>query len=294
MKRVLLEMARIVRASVRRRDTDHPVFHGCWDWHSAVHGHWALLRVARVTGRRDLGREVASRLTAKGLAAEARRLHRHPAFETPYGRAWFLRLALESREEPLVKMGDSLADTLLDRYRRVPPHPLSAEYGSASWALVQLHEYLLFRKKEKSGLNQVKRWIRDRFVRSDDRVGLDRDRSAPEFFSLMGAWAYLVAKTQDAGTLKGFLRRHRAAFRDLKPVIPLPNAYRMDRSHLPQSHHLGMNWSRAWALKALGWEPAWRAHVRAGLAAHRRWAGDFLLYDHWIPQFAIYAMTEGT
>ena len=21
----------------------HPIFHGSWDWHSACHGHWALL-----------------------------------------------------------------------------------------------------------------------------------------------------------------------------------------------------------------------------------------------------------
>jgi hypothetical protein len=24
----------------------HPVFHGCFDWHSAVHGHWLLARAA--------------------------------------------------------------------------------------------------------------------------------------------------------------------------------------------------------------------------------------------------------
>ena len=25
----------------------HPAFYGCFDWHSAVHGHWAMVRVLR-------------------------------------------------------------------------------------------------------------------------------------------------------------------------------------------------------------------------------------------------------
>lgn len=26
----------------------HPAFYGCFDWHSAVHGHWMLVRLLRV------------------------------------------------------------------------------------------------------------------------------------------------------------------------------------------------------------------------------------------------------
>ena len=25
----------------------HPAFYGCFDWHSAVHGHWLLVRLLR-------------------------------------------------------------------------------------------------------------------------------------------------------------------------------------------------------------------------------------------------------
>ncbi|MEM7386358.1 MAG: DUF2891 family protein [Verrucomicrobiota bacterium] len=31
----------------RPRDL-HPVFYGCYDWHSAVHAHWSLVRIARL------------------------------------------------------------------------------------------------------------------------------------------------------------------------------------------------------------------------------------------------------
>lgn len=26
----------------------HPVFYGCFDWHSAVHGHWMLVRLLKL------------------------------------------------------------------------------------------------------------------------------------------------------------------------------------------------------------------------------------------------------
>ena len=64
-----------------------------------------------------------------------------------------------------------------------------------------------------------------------------------------------------------------------------------------------MNWSRAWALRALArrapdaatrarLENAYLEHVRAGMRQHAAHAGDFMAYDHWVPQFAVYALTE--
>ena len=49
----LIELGRAIHTAAQREDTGHAVFHGCYDWHSAVHAHWALLRVARVTGQTE-------------------------------------------------------------------------------------------------------------------------------------------------------------------------------------------------------------------------------------------------
>src|SRR5260221_11844657 len=38
-----------------------PVFYGCYDWHSAVHGHWLLARLARRSEERRVGKECRSR-----------------------------------------------------------------------------------------------------------------------------------------------------------------------------------------------------------------------------------------
>jgi hypothetical protein len=90
------------------------LFAGSWDWHSAVHAHWALLSIARVHGDADLERWTVARLTDKALSAELVFLKsvtavKHP--EHPYGWSWLLLLLweLDKRGTP-PKAARTLAD----------------------------------------------------------------------------------------------------------------------------------------------------------------------------------------
>ncbi|MGH3388409.1 MAG: DUF2891 family protein, partial [Actinomadura sp.] len=81
--------------------TYHPAFYGSYDWHSAVHMHWLLVRLLR--RHRPVIDEAAVRavldrhLTPEHGAAEAAYLRADPTFERPYGWAWLLALAAECR-----------------------------------------------------------------------------------------------------------------------------------------------------------------------------------------------------
>ncbi len=81
-----------------------PAFYGCYDWHSAVHGHWLLARLARQFPDAPFAakaREALDKsLTAANIAAEVRYLEGtgRATFERPYGLAWLLQLAAELRE----------------------------------------------------------------------------------------------------------------------------------------------------------------------------------------------------
>ena len=96
----------------------HPVFYGCFDWHSSVHGHWLLVRLLR-GGKLppELSLEVVNALkqsfTDEGVAAEVAYFEAEgrKTFERPYGVAWFLQLTTELREwdDPL---GDQWLNTL--------------------------------------------------------------------------------------------------------------------------------------------------------------------------------------
>src|ERR1043165_8046211 len=53
-----------------------PAFHGCYDWHSAVHGHWLLVRLARTFPEAPFAARardaVAKSLTPANIEAEVR------------------------------------------------------------------------------------------------------------------------------------------------------------------------------------------------------------------------------
>jgi hypothetical protein len=79
-----------------------PVFYGCLDWHSAVHGHWLLARLARyfpeASFQTTVREALAQSFTPEKIQGEIAHLHKHPYFECPYGLAWLLQLAAELRE----------------------------------------------------------------------------------------------------------------------------------------------------------------------------------------------------
>ncbi len=76
-----------------------PAFYGCFDWHSAVHGHWLLVRLVRLFPDAPFAKEaraaLAESLTPKNVAGEVDYvLHEdRVSFERPYGLAWLLRLS---------------------------------------------------------------------------------------------------------------------------------------------------------------------------------------------------------
>lgn len=77
----------------------HPAFFGCFDWHSAVHGHWAMLRVAdeaeNLPEKPALVAALSRHLTPENLAQELASIGKIEPFETPYGFGWGLRLGQE-------------------------------------------------------------------------------------------------------------------------------------------------------------------------------------------------------
>ena len=81
-----------------------PAFYGCLDWHSSVHGHWLLARLARLypdSAYAAPAREaLAQSLTEDNLLVESRYVSAkgRRSFERPYGIAWLLQLATELEE----------------------------------------------------------------------------------------------------------------------------------------------------------------------------------------------------
>src|SRR5882757_3099211 len=134
-----------------------PAFYGCYDWHSSVHGHWLLARLARTfpdapfaaTAREALQQSI----TKEHIAVEVAYLKAdgRASFERPYGLAWLLQLGAELREwdDPLGRELSSrlqpLESAAADRLKTWLPklsHPVrSGEHSQTAFALGLILDY---------------------------------------------------------------------------------------------------------------------------------------------------------
>ncbi|HXJ68244.1 MAG TPA: DUF2891 family protein, partial [Verrucomicrobiae bacterium] len=120
-----------------------PAFHGSFDWHSAVHGHWTVARSARLhpdaAWAEPARAALARSLTPENLARELAFLEKRPGFERPYGLAWLLQLAAELRawnhaparrwSESLAPLEELAAGRLIEWATRLPWPVRSGEHS---------------------------------------------------------------------------------------------------------------------------------------------------------------------
>lgn len=107
----------------------HPIFFGCFDWHSSVHGYWSMVTLLKQFHDMDRAEEVKSilkeRITPENVATEVAFLEKpvNKSFERTYGWAWVLKLSetLYNWDDPMAKeLYENimpLADVMVDRYK---------------------------------------------------------------------------------------------------------------------------------------------------------------------------------
>ncbi len=277
-----------IRAEVHRQDTDHPLFHGCWDWHSAVHGHWALLAGATLLGTTDDVDWVAARLKSRGMDQEFDTLAADPTFERPYGRAWLLRLVLTfeqlTGDHSLRQRTQEGADALQQWLSTSLLSPDIGEYQNPAWALLQLYAWATHIEDQPTR-QWVEHVVHARFLGRN--TTLTQDVSAPgEFFSRWSVQATLIHTVLGPETLRMWLQQQRIERGHLQLVNTLHSA-----------HHLAIHASRSWGLSCIAsataqphWAQAHQAHIQASVDLHPHWRHDRRAYTHWVPQFTIYAL----
>jgi hypothetical protein len=84
-----------------------PSFYGCFDWHSGVHNHWALVKLLKtypnIAEAGDIKKKLEKSFDAQNILKEVEyfKSHEYPdeyaevEFEFPYGRSWLLKVADE-------------------------------------------------------------------------------------------------------------------------------------------------------------------------------------------------------
>jgi hypothetical protein len=285
-----------------------PSFYGCFDWHSAVHGHWLLVRALRTwpgAGFAAPARAALNRnLTPANLAREAgyMRANGRESFERPYGLAWLLKLAAELRswDDPdAARWSESLRPAevaAVARLRAWLPklsHPVRVgEHSQTAFALSFLLDYA-----RQVGDKEFARLVEERI-----RAYYLGDRACPVSYEPSGE-DFLSPCLAEADAVRRVLPRPEFArwFEAFLPRIPLAPATVTDRSDPKLAHLEGLNLSRAWMLEgiadALGPRRARHASIARLAAAHREAGleavtGEHYAGGHWLGSFAVYLVTR--
>ena len=291
-----------------------PAFFGCYDWHSAVHGHWLLVRLARSFPESSLVPKaraaLGTSLTPEKILAEARYLEGEgrASFERPYGLAWLLQLAAELRRwedgdarrwrgalEPLEA---GVAARLRDWIPKLT-HPIrTGEHSQTAFAFGLILDWARV-AGDASMIELLERRIRELYGK-DRGCPLAYEPSGQDFLSPCLAQADLMRRILSH-------REYAAWLGAFLPQIPLEGgsdwlgpAVVSDRADGKLAHLDGLNLSRAWMLEgmAAGLPPgdprrpalaaAAGSHREAGLASV---TGEHYEGGHWLGSFAMYLVT---
>jgi hypothetical protein len=292
-----------------------PMFFGCFDWHSAVHGHWCLARMLRCGVDEGLEERIVAALdrsfTGERAAGEAEYLGApgREGFERPYGLAWLLQLLAELRESPSPRAFawhrtllplESIARTRLVEWLPKLRWPIrSGEHSQTAFALGLALDWA-----RSCGDLELERLIDDRaraWHSGDAAAPVAYEPSGHDFLSPILGEADLMRRVFARAEFAMWWERFSppldsdVARRWLTPVVS------PDRADGKLAHLDGLNLSRAWMLDGIAsalpegparhsLEVAAECHGRAGVDAAI--ASDHYAGTHWLGSFASYWLTR--
>jgi len=291
-----------------------PAFCGCYDWHSSVHGHWLLARLARTfpeapfaTAARGALRK---NLTAENLKAEAAYLggKGRASFERPYGLAWLLQLVTELREWDDPEAKKMLVNLLpleaaaLERLNDWLPklsHPVRiGEHAQTAFALGLMLDYARAAKNETFAKLLTEK--AEQFFLADRDAPLAYEPSGEDFLSPILGEADVMRRVLAPPEFAKWLAVFLPQLPTKAHAVWLPVVVSPDPSDPKLAHLDGLNLSRAWMLEGIlsglpkddarrpALAAASEAHRRAGLAAV---TGEHYEGGHWLGSFAVYLIT---
>ena len=291
-----------------------PAFYGCYDWHSSVHGHWLLARLARLYP--DAETAAASRaalarsLTAANLQREAEYMQApgRDSFERPYGLAWLLQLGAELREwnapdarrwqQALAPLETLAAEQIRDWLPKLT-HPIrSGEHSQTAFAFGLILDWA--RSAGDHGMVAlIEKRVADYYA-ADYDCPLRYEPSGQDFLSPCLAEADLLRRVTSPAAFAAWLAGFLPGIPDDSNADWLEPAVVTDPTDGKLVHLDGLNLSRAWMLEgiAAGLPAAdrRRSALLAAAAGHRTSGlasvtGATYEGGHWLGTFAAYLIT---
>ncbi|MEO8935441.1 MAG: DUF2891 domain-containing protein [Burkholderiaceae bacterium] len=301
-------------ADVRSPSQLHPVFYGCYDWHSSVHMHWTLvvllIRFPALHEADTIAARLDAHFTVGRIAGELAYLQRPAAasFERPYGWAWLFKLceALHRAAVTDTRMAvwrdrmQPLADAFVARtlaYLPRAPYPSRAGmHANSAFALSLTLDYARTVGEvalQEAIVAKAVAWFGD-----DRDYPVAYETGSEDFLSAGLVEAMLMRRVFGDDDVARFNRWWGAFAPDvtavahwLTPLVP------SDRSDARFSHIDGLNLARAWCWSTLAdvLPAALQRRVRRAIDLHLREslphaAEGHYVGTHWLASFALLSL----
>ena len=292
-----------------------PAFYGCYDWHSAVHGHWLLARLARTfpdapfaaAARAALARS----LTPANIAGEVAYVQGkgRTSFERPYGLAWLLQLAAElgdwnDREArawsaALVPLETEAARRFEEWLPKLTRPIRIGEHDQTAFAFGLVLDWTAVSDRA-STRDLVRRRARE-FYLADRSCPMSYEPSGQDFLSPCIAEADVMRRVLPPNDFAAWLTTFLPRIPTTKSAAWLPIGVVTDKTDGKLAHLDGLNLSRAWMLEGIAaglpsGDPrrgallaAAATHAASGLEAV---TGERYEGGHWLGSFATYLTTR--
>ncbi|WP_313485736.1 DUF2891 domain-containing protein [Atlantibacter hermannii] len=287
----------------------HPIFYGCFDWHSAVHGYWLLLRCLRLYPELPCRDEIIAlideHLTEANVAQELAYFTApfRSSFERPYGYGWLLALAQELKQSSLPQaagwhqtlspLTQDIRARLMDYLTKLTyPIRVGTHYNTA-FALALALEYA--RAVDDATLERAIVDAAKRFYHADTRYPAHYEPGGDEYISGALTEALLMGSVAD-----NFPEWFDAFLPEVASVTALMHPAEVSDRTDPKIAHLdGLNLSRAWCMKRIARalpssHPAQTA-LKEAVARHlsasvEHVVGSHYSGGHWLASFALLAL----
>ena len=281
----------------------HPAFYGCFDWHSAVHGHWSLVYLMKefpeLADKQKAMKMLSENLTAENIKTELDYFsmnNQSKTFERTYGWAWLLKLAEElyTWDNPQAKTWYNnlkpLTDHLADAYQTYLPklvYPIRVgEHSNTGFGLSFAYDYSVT-----VGDSALKKSIETHAMRlyeNDAGCPITWEPSGYDFLSPCLQEMDIMRKIMDDTQFKKWSQEFLPELFNGK--LDMEPGRVKDRSDGKLVHLDGLNFSRAWCLYSLkdcdNCSRLADAHLDYSLS--KITDGDYA-GQHWLASFALYA-----
>ena len=292
-----------------------PSFYGCWDWHSAVHGHWAMVKVLKKFPEISLADSLRSKLR-KNLSKE--RLEKEfkffeekftKSFERTYGWAWLLKLYSElytwddeegriwlQNLEPLAK---KLSIKTIE-FLKVLSSPLRpGTHANTAFSFSLMIDYA--QTVNDDALFQSIKDFSDKYFISDVDCPTDYEPSGTDFLSPCMAEASLMSKLMNKKVYQRWLNNFLPPLKseEFSPLRSPPIV--LDKEDPGIGHLIGLMFHRAWTMNQISYslpKNDRRKSTLRKIALDHGKTGYSLMFDsgysgsHWLATFALYMYDE--